>query len=72
MFCQDEIFISPDFLMVTTPFRFISCHPEISFSSTFSIWDTECYRGIKPVADGHAKARIGTDADTSSIASPLV
>lgn len=29
--------------MVTTPFRFISCHPEISFSSTFSTWDTECY-----------------------------
>lgn len=38
----------------------------------YSVRDTECYRGIKPVADGHAKARIGTDADTSSIASPLV
>lgn len=34
--------------------------------------DTECYRGIKPMADGHPKPFIGTDDDTSSIASPLV
>lgn len=35
-------------------------------------WDTECYRGIKPMAEGHPKPRIGSEEDTSNIASPLV
>ena len=34
--------------------------------------DTECYSGIKPVADGHPKPRIGSDDVTPSITSPLV
>ena len=34
--------------------------------------DTECYRGIKPMADGHPKPRIGSDDVTASITSPLV
>lgn len=38
----------------------------------YSVWDTECYRGIKPMAEGHPKPRIGSEEDTSNIASPLV
>ena len=35
-------------------------------------WDTEYYRGIKPMAEGHPKLRIGSDDVTASITSPLV
>ena len=35
-------------------------------------WDTECYRGIKPIAEGHPKPRIGSDDVTPNITSPLV
>lgn len=38
----------------------------------YSAWDTECYRGIKPMADVHPKPCIGSDDDISNITSPLV
>ena len=34
--------------------------------------DTECYRGIKPIAEGHSKPRIGSDDVTPNITLPLV